>query len=290
MNNIYQIVTDKIIEKLEQGTIPWQKTWKTEVPRNFVTNNPYRGINTLLLGLQDFNSHYWLTFKQVKELSGWVKKGSTSTMVVFWKPVVLRPENISEDTDSDTYFLLRYYNVFNLEQVELPDEILNKRECNPTNSKILNAENIISGYPTPPAIVTNSTIPNPRYLPRIDRIEIQPIGNFHSSDNYYASLYHELIHSTGSANRLNRKGIVDTIKFGTEQYGKEELIAEVGASFLCSMSGIENTIDNQSSYIQNWLQVLQNDKRLILIAASQAQKAVDWILNIKQNNNEEETL
>jgi antirestriction protein ArdC len=211
-------------------------------------------------------------------------------MVVFWKPVVLRPENISEDTDSDTYFLLRYYNVFNLEQVELPDEILKKRKSSPTNSKILTAENIISGYPTPPAIVTNSTIPNPRYLPRLDKIEIQSIDNFNTSDDFYASLFHECIHSSGHSSRLSRVGIKDKVQFASKNYSKEELIAEVGASFLCSMSGIENTIDNQSSYISNWLQVLQNDKRLILIAASQAQKAVDWILNIKPNNNEEETL
>lgn len=285
MNQIYKIVTDKIIEKLEQGTIPWQKTWKSEVPRNFVTNIPYKGINTLLLGLQDFEKSYWLTFRQVKELSGWVKKSETSSMVVFWKPIVNNKHQELDENSADVSFLLRYYNVFNIEQVELPDEIKSERISNGTNTKLLSAENIIDNYPKPPSIVINNTIPNPRYLPRIDRVEIQSIANFNSSDSYYSSLFHEIIHSTGHNERLARKGITDKIEFGSERYSKEELIAEIGASFLSSLSGIENTIDNQASYIENWLQVLQNDKRMVLIAASQAQKAVDWILNNKNEVN-----
>jgi len=290
MNSIYQIITDKIINKLEQGVVPWQKTWKNEMPKNFVSNIPYKGINTLLLGLQDYESSYWLSFLQVKELSGWVKKGEQSTMVVFWKPVVNnnKHQEVDEST-ADVSFLLRYYNVFNLEQVELPDEILKKRiTTSSTNSKAITAETIIQGYPKPPAIIINNMIPNPRYLPRIDRVEIQSISNFNTSDDYYASLYHELIHSTGAAERLNRKGITDPIQFGSERYSKEELIAEIGASFLCSISGVENTIENQSAYIQSWLHALNNDSRMVLIAASQAQKACDLILNVSPTKQQEE--
>jgi len=289
MNSIYQIITDKIISKLEQGVVPWQKTWKNEMPKNFVTNIPYKGINTLLLGLQDYQSSYWLSFRQVKDLSGWVKKGKQSTMVVFWKPVVNHKHQELDDATADVSFLLRYYNVFNLEQVELPDEILKKRiTTSSTNLKLIPAETIIQGYPKPPAIVHNNFIPNPRYMPKIDRVELQSISNFNTSDDYYASLYHELVHSTGATERLNRKGITDPIQFGSERYSKEELIAEIGASFLCSMSGVENTIDNQASYIQNWLHALNNDSRMVLIAASQAQKACDFILNVSPTKQQEE--
>jgi antirestriction protein ArdC len=287
MNSIYKIVTDKIIEKLEQGTIPWKMPWRQEVPRNFVTNIPYKGVNVLLLSMQSFEKCYWLTFRQIQTLKGWIKKGEKSTMVIFFKKMSSSTTTVVEESD-DTFFLLRYYNIFNLDQVELPDEVLKKRESLQTNSKIMTAEEIIKGYPKPPAIVINSSIPNPRYLPRIDRVEIQPISHFDSSDNYYASLFHELIHSTGSADRLIRKGIIDPIHFGSENYGKEELIAEIGASFLCSMSGIENTIDLQASYIQNWLQALKNDSKLIILASSHASKAVDFIIKNSSTNQSEE--
>jgi len=285
MYQIYKIITNKIIEKLEQGTVPWQKTWKTSLPKNFVSDVAYKGINQILLGMQDFESNYWLSFRQVKDLSGWVKKGEQSSMVVFWKPIVINRHQELDEGSADVHFLLRYYNVFNIEQVELPEEIKSKRISETQNFKNISAETVINNYPKPPAIVVNNTIPNPRYLPRIDRVEIQSIANFHSSDSYYSSLYHELVHSTGHQERLDRKGITDKIEFGTETYSKEELIAEIGASFLCSLSGIENTIENQASYIENWLQVLQNDKRMVLISASQAQKAVDWILNNKNEVN-----
>lgn len=286
MNSIYKIVTDKIIEKLENGTVPWQKTWKSENPSNFVSNIAYRGINTILLSMQDFESSYWLTFKQVKELSGWVKKDEHSTIVVFWKPIVNSRNASLDETTADVHFLLRYYNVFNLEQVELPDEILTKRIQAPKNEVKPNAESIIAGYRKPPAIVINNAISCPRYLPRIDRVETLSIDSFSNAESYYASLFHELVHSTGSSERLNRKGITEPIHFGSKKYSTEELIAEMGASFLCSMSGIENAIDNQASYIENWLSVLNNDKRMVLIAASQAQKAVDWIVNAKPTNTE----
>ena len=274
------MITEKILLKLEQGIIPWRKTWTSQFPRNFVNDIPYRGINILLLGMQDFESHYFLSFKQCKDLGGTVKKDEHATMVVFWKPLIRITENELDEVNADLSFMLRYYYVFNISQCNLSDEVLKKRNLISSNPKILEAEQVIEKYPRPPAIVHNNFIPNPRYLPRIDRVEIQSINNFNSSDDYYASLYHELAHSTGNFSRLNRKGIVDKIEFGSESYTKEELIAEISASFLCSYTGIENTFSNQVSYIQNWLTALSNDKRMVVIAASQAQKATEYILNI----------
>jgi len=288
MQFIYQKITDLIIDKLKEGVVPWQKTWRTAYPRNLITDMEYKGINTLLLGLSDYDSNYWLTFKQCKDLKGNIMKDEHSSMVVFWKPIVsIFDSKDVDETKADIKFVLRYYYVWNTDQCNLPDEALKKRNTVSNNPKIVEAEELIKKYPNPPEICINNTAPNPRYFPRTDKVEIQSINNFHTADDYYASLYHELIHSTGAKHRLARKGIMDTIQFGSENYSKEELVAEIGASYLCNISGIQKTIDNQASYIQNWLEVLQNDYRMILIAASQAQKAADYILN-NSNNKEVE--
>lgn len=277
-----------IIEKLRQGVVPWQKTWRTACPRNFVSNMEYKGINSLILGLTEFESNYFITYKQCKDLGGTVKKDEHSSLVVFWKPIVKFKEIDIEEASANINFLLRYYYVFNISQCNLSDEVLKKRNIISSNPKKIEAEEIIQGYKNPPEIAINNMIPNPRYLPRLDRIEIQSIDNFNSSDDYYASLFHECIHSVGSKNRLSRKGIIDSIQFGSEHYSKEELIAEIGASYLCNISGIQKTIDNHSAYIANWLQVLNNDNRMILIAASQASKACDYILGTNSSTNQTE--
>ena len=280
MQFIYQKITDLIIQKLEQGTIPWTKTWNNSFPKNFVSGLDYRGINIMLL-----ESQYWLTFKQCKDLGGSVKKDESASLVVFWKPIVNISDNsLDELPEAKINFLLRYYYVFNLDQVNLPDEVLKHKNTKPINPKIMEAEEIIKGYKNPPEIVINNLMPNPVYKPRPDKIEIPAIDNFHSSDDYYSALFHELSHSTGASSRLARKGIIDTIQFGTENYSKEELIAEISSSYLCNLSGIQKTIENQTSYISSWLKVLNNDNRMILIAASQAQKACDFILNNSQTN------
>lgn len=283
MQFIYKKVTDLILQKLKQGVIPWAKTWKTAYPQNLITGLEYKGINIMLLGLQDFESNLWLTFKQCKDLGGSVKKDEHSSLVVFWKPIVKISEHDLDETTADIFYLLRYYYVFNIAQCFLPDEVLQKKNIVTTNPKILEAEQIINNYKNPPELAINNLLMNPRYLPRLDKIEIQSIKNFKSSDDFYASLFHELLHSTGAKHRLARRGVIDKIQFGTENYSKEEFIAEIGASYLCNISGIQKTIDNQASYIANWLQVLENDNRMVLIAASQAQKAVDYILNKTTN-------
>ncbi|TAL66958.1 MAG: DUF1738 domain-containing protein [Bacteroidetes bacterium] len=290
MNFIYQKITDLIIEKLKQNIIPWQKTWKTAYPQNLISGLHYNGINIMLLGLQDYESHFWLSFKQCRDIGGSIRKDEKASLVVFWKPIVdiSQKENDVDELSADIHFLLRYYYVFNIAQCNIPEDVLKKRNIMSTNPKIIEAEQIIQNYPNPPEIVTNNIISNPRYLPRLDRIEIQSIDLFNSSDDYYASLYHELIHSSGAKQRLARRGIIDKISFGTENYSKEELVAEIGASYLCNISGIHKTIDNQSAYIQNWLHVLKNDNRMILIAASQAQKSCDFILNNSSTTNQKE--
>jgi antirestriction protein ArdC len=288
MQFIYQRITDLIIQKLEQGVVQWQKKWKTAYPQNLISGLRYSGINLLLLGFQDYDSHYWLSFKQCKDIAGTIKKDEKASLVVFWKPIVNITDNIADDIpEASINFILRYYYVWNIQQCNIPDDVLKKKNIMQTNPKIMEAEEIIKGYKNPPEIITNNIIPSPRYIPRKDRIEIQSIDNFNSSDDYYASLFHEEIHSTGHFSRCARKGIMDKITYASEEYSREELIAEIGASYLCNISGIRKTIDNQSAYIQSWLQVLKNDNRMILTAASQAQKACDYIINNSTTNQKE---
>ena len=278
-----------IIEKLQSGIIPWKKTWTTAYPKNFVSGLEYKGINILLLGLQDFESNYWLTFKQTKDLNGSIKSGEHASLVVFYKPVVYIKDNELDEATADVSFLLRYYYVFNIAQCNLPDEVLKRKNIMQTNPKIMEAEDVIKKYRNPPEVCINNTISCPRYIPKLDKIEIMSINNFKTSDDYYASLFHEYGHSTGNRNRLNRKSITDSIHFGSADYSREELVAELFSAFICNLTGITLTLNNSVSYIQNWLNVLKNDNRFIVIAASQASKAVDYVLgNISSPNSKED--
>jgi antirestriction protein ArdC len=276
---VYEIITNKIIEKLNQGVIPWYQPWKgTGLPRNLVTKKLYRGINIFLLHMQDYGSPYWLSFKQVKELKGCVRQGEKGTLIVYWNWHKVVIQQMEEEIEKLAPFL-RYYKVFNVEQcdglqVSIPES---KNNFNP----IAECEKVVREMPNP-SIIKQGRL-TACYVPVEDIINIPRPSFFDNEQEYYSALYHEIIHSTGHQKRLNRKGVAELNSFGSKEYSKEELIAEIGASFLCAYIGIENkTIDNSAAYIQGWLEKLDNDKRLIIIAAAQAQRAVDYVLNIKE--------
>jgi len=276
--SVYEIITNKIIESLEKGVIPWHKPWiGAGIPKNFVTKKPYRGINPFILSLYDFSCEYWLTMKQINALSGRVRKGEKSALVVFWKWINIKEENSSGETAIKEIPFLRYYHVFNIEQTEgiewkkdlpQPRQIDNLEHC----------EDIFANMSNKPKIEQNKA--KACYLPPADCIYMPAKESFFSAEGYYATLYHELIHSTGHASRLNRPEIVGSVSFGDEPYGKEELVAELGAAFLCGYAQIETAvIENSAAYIQSWLKVLKNDARLVIHAAAKAQRAADYILN-----------
>lgn len=290
--NVYQIITDKIIAQLEAGTIPWRKPWATShgVPRSLASNKEYRGINLFLLGCQQYSSPYWLTYKQAVEKNGNVRKGEKSTMIVFWK-MMDRGYCADESDDADhgtpgKVPLLRYYNVFNLEQcdglVAPPSEI-------PTYqfTPIEKAEQIISGYKNRPHIHYGGN--RAFYRPAEDRVQMPYEYTFERSEDFYAVLMHELAHSSGATHRLARKEVMDHHAFGSEAYSAEELCAEFCSSFLCGVAGISNhTIDLAASYIDGWLSVLKKDKKMLVIAAARAQAAADYILGRKFGEEESE--
>jgi antirestriction protein ArdC len=270
--NIYELVTEKIIEQLEQGVVPWKKPWGSNGGAvSWKSQKAYRGINTMLLMPGEY-----ATFNQIKEAGGNVIKGSKSHMVVFWK--WLEKED-KKSGDIEKIPMLRFYRVFEINsQVE---GLTSKRKGETfEHDPIEKAEEIAKGYMNAPRITFDRL--EAWYKPFLDHVNVPPIKDFGKAEEFYCTYFHELIHSTGAKHRLNRDGIIGTHKFGSEDYSKEELVAEMGATFLCSHAGIDEiTMGNSAAYIQSWLRVLKEDKTMVVKAASQAQKAVDYILGVK---------
>jgi antirestriction protein ArdC len=283
--DMYSIVTERIINLLESGVVPWRRPWtSTGLPRNLVSKKPYRGVNFFLLSASKYVSPFWLTMRQANELGGHIRKGEESTAVVFWKIDDLKQSTEgldNEETGGKTHrrFLLRFYRVWNIEQCELPQGVLDKLPKIETHEHdpIEAAERIIAAMPNPPKIQHAGS--KAFYSPITDRITLPPRELFASTEEYYATALHEAVHSSGSQKRLAREGICETAPFGPPVYSKEELTAEMGAAYLCAEAGISNAVlENQAAYLAGWLKKLRDDRKLLIHAAAQAQRAADFIL------------
>lgn len=287
--NVYDMITTRITELLENGTVPWKKPWNaaTNFPKNLVSKKPYRGINVWLTICQNYESPYWLTFKQATELGGYIKKGMKSTPVIYFQMLDKSGSVADGDTSTNGKIpLLRYYSVFNIDQCEGITPPPTTEVINPFLS-IEHAEQIISGMPMAPEIKYGGG--RAYYSPALDYCQIPNKTAFNSPEEYYSTMFHELAHATGHVNRLSRKSIMEPSYFGSHEYSKEELVAEMSASFLSGHTGIENTtIENSAAYISGWMKALKNDKTLLVHAAAQAQKAADYILNITHQADQSE--
>lgn len=276
--DVYEIVTDRIIDLLEKGVVPWHKPWaggRNAVPANLVSKKAYRGLNVWLLGSMGYSSPYWVSYKQATEMGGQVRKGEKSTMVVYWKMF----ETIDKVTkEKKTIPMLRYYNVFNVTQCDgltYPEiEDIKVNDFNPIDE----AEKIVASMTNAPKIVHNEQ--RAWYRRDTDLVNMPIKESFDREEEYYNTLFHELTHATGHESRLGR--LQDSVSgFGSTSYAKEELIAEMGASYLCAVAGIvDRTIDNSAAYIANWLTKLRNDKKLVVSAAGKAHAATDFILGV----------
>lgn len=259
---------------LAQGTVPWHKPWKarTGLPRNFVTKKPYRGINVFLLLAVSYESPSWLTLRQANKLGGSVRKGEKSCPVVFWKQTTVEDKETGKPQEIR---LLRVYHLFNVAQC---DGL--KNGAAPVESPINGMtapQEIVAHMPQRPEIKHGMT--RAYYSPHEDCVGLPAPERFEQAEGYYATLFHELVHATGHESRLNRVTLTEKAGFGSNPYCKEELIAEMGAAFLCGQAEIvERTIDNSAAYLNGWLEQLRSDKTLIVQAAAQAQKAADFIL------------
>ena len=270
--DIYAEVTNRIIDQLESGLIPWQKPWIASgnaVSR--ATGKPYSLLNQMILG----RGGEYLTFAQCQKEGGKVRKGEKSQMVVFWKFIEQEDEETHEKKQVP---FLRYYNVFHIDQCEgltakhMPELPLTARP-----DEI--AENMIAAYAQRSGVtIRHQEGDRAFYQPSTDTVVLPLLAQFAETAEYYSTAFHELTHSTGHASRLDR--LSKTAYFGSEAYSKEELIAEIGAAALVNHAGLEtaNSFRNSAAYVQSWLKVLKEDKRFIVSAAGKAEKAVELIL------------
>jgi antirestriction protein ArdC len=276
--NTYEIITNRILDKMKTGLVPWRKPWKFQPPRNLVSKRPYHGINLLLLTLNEFESPYFVTFHQAKQLGGSIKKGEHGTPVVFWK-LLETPDTkrVNEEEKTKVIPYLQYSTVFNLSQTE---GIQTPKDAPQPLAPLAVCEQIIEGFTDKPETV-HSLLPRAYYQPAMDRVHMPGKTNFFSIEEYYATLFHEYVHATGHEKRLNRHAQENTnFDFGSKDYSREELVAELGSAFLCAEARIDNSvIDNNTAYLSSWLRALEEDKKLIIYASAKAGKAVDYIRN-----------
>lgn len=270
--DIYSEITNRIIDQMEYGVIPWHKPWVSGKAVSHVTGKPYSLLNQMLL---DKPGEY-ITFKQCQQEGGSIRKGEKASIVVFWKFIECEDEETGEKKEVP---YLRYYSVFHIDQCE---GLTAKHETTliETAGSDETANKIIYDYLSRSGVtLKHESGDRAYYRPSADTVVIPERRQFAETAEYYSTIFHELSHSTGHESRLNR--LKKTAFFGTESYSKEELIAEIGAATLVNHCGIEtsSSFRNSAAYIQNWLQVLKGDKRFIVSAAGKAEKAVQLILN-----------
>ena len=271
--DIYQAITDRIISEMEKGTIPWLKPWiSSGAAISHSSGKPYSLLNQMLLG----RPGEYLTFKQVQEEGGKVKKGERASMVVFWKWI---EEKDPETEEVKQIPFLRYYNVFHIDQCE--GLTAKHTESLPEAAEPdAAAEAIIAAYCSKSGVQLNHQEGDRAYYtPSTDSITLPARQQFKETAEYYSTVFHELTHSTGHKSRLDRLSKIAA--FGSEEYSKEELVAEIGAATLNNVCGLEtaDSFRNSAAYVQNWLAALKNDKKLIVSASGKAEKAVSLVLD-----------
>lgn len=276
--NVYEMVTERIIEQLESGVIPWQKPWtgSKNGAYNRVSMKPYSILNQMLLQ----HSGEYATFKQWTEAGGHIKNGAKSEIVSFWKIQLIEEEEEDGTKVKKQIPMLRYYHVFHISQVDgvEPKEKIELQELEP----IEEAERVKREYMDREHLKIYEKITDKAfYTPTFDYIEIPCKEQYKNVEEFYSTLFHEMIHSTGYYKRLNRLESGASAGFGSETYSKEELTAEIGSAMILNRLGIETekTFNNSTAYIQNWLQVLKNDNKFIISASSKSEKAVKYIFN-----------
>lgn len=298
--NVYQQVTDRIIAGLEKDGLKWFRPWNAgqagQMPINNATGNPYKGLNVLFLCIeqmqQGFESAEWLTYKQAAAKGGQVRKGEKGTPVVFWSikfkavddsgavKYFSKQSDIPADWKYEKTFMPRVWTVFNIDQCDNIEPVREQVEPSGEFSPIEAAERVYSvQYPEPKRPTLKHGGASAFYVPSKHHVQMPKPETFVTNDDYYKTLFHELVHSTGHKDCLNRAGVSKVSAFGSDNYSKEELVAEIGCQFLVSLTGIEPQDDQENSqaYINHWIKQLKDQPKMALSAATQAMKAVDFI-------------
>lgn len=285
-NNVYQIVTDKILHELEQGIVPWHKPWtcarsgrvsSTTAAVSHTTGRPYSLLNQCLLG----RPGEWVTWKQAHDEGGTIRKGERASVVVFWKQMTVK--EIGPCTGEETLRsvpILRYFNVFHIDQCEglTPKWVNVEKPTGSAPAPIEIAEDLSASYLTRTGVTLRHVAGDRAfYRPGTDSITLPLREQFSDANEYYATLFHEEAHSTGHPSRLNR--LHTAAAFGSDDYGKEELVAEISSACVLHRCGVETagTLRNSAAYVANWIKAIRGDNRLVVSAAGRAEKAVALI-------------
>ncbi|MBA4850506.1 ArdC family protein [Emticicia sp. BO119] len=282
-NDVYTRVTEKIIALLEKDVVPWRKPWQPNgMPKNLISKRPYTGINAMLLNTLDYPQNYFLTHYQLQQIGGRVRKGEKGAFIIYatkYEKEVIKNGEMS----LQEWTILKTYIVFNIDQcVNIPEKYI-KSSQEPIELITVSCEQILQQMPLCPVIYYRGH--EAYYDPKYDSITMPKLEQFESMASFYGVLFHELVHSTGALHRLARKSLYENTHFGSETYSFEELIAEIGSCYLTSLGGVGiSHLNNSAAYIQGWLGLLQNDKKFIVQAASKAQQAVEYILNVNVSN------
>lgn len=273
IENIHQQVTDAIIASLEAGVRPWSRTWTmTGTGRHLRENGqPYQGINTLILAMTGRPAGHWFTYKQAEALGAQVRRGEKSTAVVFFKPLQVADKENPDSTK--TIPLLRTYNVFHQDQIDnLPAKYAQPAPVLAPVERDAEADRVFAAT----GAKINHGGDKAYYVPSADYVQMPHAEQFHDMTAYYGTLAHELVHWTGNKSRLDRKF---GTAHGTKDYAREELVAEMGAAFICAALGLESEPrPDHASYLASWLAVLREDNKAIFAAAAAAQKAASFVL------------
>ena len=274
MKDIFEVVTGQILKQLEEGIVPWRRPWSTDAPTSYATNKEYQGINTILLQ-SNYESPYWLTFRQAQKMGGAIRAGEKGSPIVFVDRFMKEEKNKEGETVIKPIHFLKYYTVFNWCQTKgLPEKVPVERD----NQQIPGAEELLRRRG--PCIDTDTE--RAYYRPHSDTIYLPAFDQFESSEAYYATAFHELTHWTGGAGRLCRDS-VSNYHMGKNVRSQEELTAEMGAAFFCQIAALDTsqTLQNSTAYIQSWIQHLQNNPKWVLKASKQAREAVEYVMTGK---------
>lgn len=301
---VNETITQTMIERIEkrraEGNVvaPWRMTWDPSLgmPRNLLTGHTYRGVNVFMTLFAGYSSPFWITRNQVKKAGGRIKKLTDGTTMIDRKgnevaasepytPILYWNWPTKEEAEEGRRAFCRFYQVWNVEQVDginlkVEEAFADIGTAEPKDP-IEAAEALVAGFPGAPEIRHGDA--RAYYSPSNDRVSIPDLSAFESSEAYYRVLFHELAHSTGHRTRLERDGVANPAAFASHAYSEEELIAEMAASMLAGHAGIatEEADENSAAYLDHWLAKLKADPNILVVAGGAAQKAIDYILNIK---------
>jgi len=276
MRNVQQEVTDRILAEMQQGKLPWVQPWSgrgsNAMPRNAITKRAYSGANVVLLWLSPYASQDWITYKQAQELGGNVKKGEKGTHIIYASQVKGKDKETQEDK---SFFMLKSYTVFNIEQCEGID--LNAQPVASINQD--QRDRGCDAFMASTGADIRHGEGRAYYRQAGDYIMLPPYEMFKSGVGYYETALHELVHWTGAEARCNRQF---GKRFGDRAYAAEELVAELGAAFMCAEFGYD-AMTQHAAYIQNWIELLKDDPKAFITAASKASQAVEYLREVALN-------